>query len=55
MKKNKLLLLSLKLILIIIVFVPFKTTAQKLAGKGLKQHPFVYVGEFDTRNPTAHQ
>ena len=53
MKNNKLLLLSLKLILIIIVFIPYKVTAQNLPGKGLKQHSFVYVGEYDTRNPTA--
>ena len=25
----------------------------KLPGKGLKQHPFLYVGEWDTRKPTA--
>ena len=25
----------------------------KLPGKGLKQHDFLYVGEWDTRKPTA--
>jgi len=24
-----------------------------LPGNGLKQHPFLYVGEWDIRNPTA--
>ena len=53
MKKYKLFLLGIKLIFVIIVFVPYKTIAQELVGNGLKQHSFVYVGEYDTRNPTA--
>src|SRR5450432_2335547 len=31
------------------------TTGQPLAGKGLKQHSFLYVGEWDTRYPDAQK
>jgi hypothetical protein len=30
-----------------------KNIADKLPGKGLNQHPFLYVGEWDTRHPEA--
>ena len=26
----------------------------KLPGNGINQHPFLYVGEWDVRNPTAY-
>jgi hypothetical protein len=49
-----------KLLLCVIFFVIFGSsygqTINKdyvLPGKGLKQHPFLYVGEWDVRNPTA--
>jgi hypothetical protein len=48
-----------RLLLTALLFVPIGlTNAQnenkgyKLPGKGLKQHDFVYVGEWDTRKPT---
>lgn len=46
-------------ILAIIVFIFSSVKAQtvssdyKLPGKGLRQHDFLYAGEWDTRKPTA--
>jgi len=30
-----------------------QTSGEQLPGKGLNQHPFLYVGEWDTRHPEA--
>ena len=30
-----------------------KDSSYELPGKGLNQHPFLYVGEWDTRHPEA--
>ena len=46
-------LMCLFLILCIISFAQSKKSDYKLPGKGLRQHPFLYVGEFDQRNPKA--
>ena len=34
---------------------PTDTTGKPLPGKGLKQHSFLYVGEWDTRHPDAQK
>jgi len=34
-------------------FAQTEKSVYELPGKGLKQHPFLYVGEFDQRNPKA--
>src|SRR5664280_736621 len=44
---------------VIIIFIHLNSFAQslikdsKLPGNGIKQHPFLYVGEWDVRNPKA--
>jgi len=48
-------------LLLILLFICALSGAQtinrnyKLPGKGLKQHDFVYVGEWDMRNPKAQK
>ena len=43
------------LLLVFFRYVGAQTTGKdyKLPGKGLNQHPFLYVGEWDVRKPTA--
>jgi hypothetical protein len=51
--KNKLLFI---IIILMFCLQPKAQTINKdyiLPGNGLKQHPFLYVGEWDVRNPTA--
>ena len=51
--------MRIKLVMSLFIFLSPGLFAQaekpvyKLPGKGLKQHPFLYVGEFDQRNPKA--
>jgi hypothetical protein len=41
------------LITVATLHAQMKTSGEQLPGKGLNQHPFLYVGEWDTRHPEA--
>ena len=51
--KHLFLLIVTVILLTTNIFAQLEKSNFKLTGKGLKQHPFLYVGEWDTRHPEA--